>query len=172
MRRLLGRAILRNTNWRACGVTPSNEQRGQRLQILDDNIGSRYCVVANFHIMVRQADRTIDISPFRGSLVFSAACQHPVFVNPTFSSLDLYRVGTARNHGTRIFLSWKEPNFLCDVSVLVAEIIKNQLKFLFGRSWPDSWGPNILSLVHNNVYGFHFLQSGKFLNRFHLATPP
>ena len=49
---------------------------------------------------------------------------------------------------------------LCDISFLITDAIKNQLKLLFGRTWPDSWGPHIISLVHDNVYGFHFFQSG------------
>jgi len=49
---------------------------------------------------------------------------------------------------------------LCDISILITDAIKNQLKFVFGRTWPDSWGPHIISLVHDNVYGFHFFQSG------------
>jgi membrane-associated phospholipid phosphatase len=49
---------------------------------------------------------------------------------------------------------------LCDISILITDAIKNQLKFVFGRTWPDSWGPHIISFVHDNVYGFHFFQSG------------
>jgi membrane-associated phospholipid phosphatase len=55
---------------------------------------------------------------------------------------------------------------LCDVSTLAALIIKNELKFAFGRTWPDSWGPGILSLVHDDVYGFHFFQPGQSFESF------
>jgi hypothetical protein len=48
---------------------------------------------------------------------------------------------------------------LCDISALAADAIKNQLKFVFGRTWPDSWDPQILSLIHDNVYGFNFFHS-------------
>ena len=60
----------------------------------------------------------------------------------------------------RQFSIFEQTILLCDISVLTTDAIKNQLKFVFGRTWPDSWGPQILSLVHDNVYGFHFFQSG------------
>jgi membrane-associated phospholipid phosphatase len=49
----------------------------------------------------------------------------------------------------------------CDISVLATIIIKDQLKFVFGRTWPDTWGPGIVSFVRDDVYGFHFFQFGK-----------
>ncbi len=55
---------------------------------------------------------------------------------------------------------------LCTVSVLAAESIKNQLKFVFGRTWPDSWAPKIMSLVRDNVYGFHFFHGGQSYESF------
>jgi membrane-associated phospholipid phosphatase len=55
---------------------------------------------------------------------------------------------------------------LCDISVLAADAIKNQLKYVFGRTWPDSWDPQILSLVHNNVYEFNFFHYGQSFESF------
>jgi membrane-associated phospholipid phosphatase len=48
----------------------------------------------------------------------------------------------------------------CDISVLGAEAIKNQLKYAFGRTWPDSWRPQVLSFIRDDVYGFHFFHRG------------
>jgi membrane-associated phospholipid phosphatase len=55
---------------------------------------------------------------------------------------------------------------LCGVSVLTSDVIKDGLKFVFGRSWPDSWDPNIVSLIHDNVYGFNFLHDGVIYGSF------
>jgi membrane-associated phospholipid phosphatase len=55
---------------------------------------------------------------------------------------------------------------LCDISVLAADALKNQLKYVFGRTWPDSWGPQILSLIHDNVYGFNFFHPGPSFESF------
>jgi membrane-associated phospholipid phosphatase len=52
------------------------------------------------------------------------------------------------------------------ISALATTVIKDQLKFAFGRTWPDTWGPGIVSLVRDNVYGFHFFQSGKSFESF------
>jgi membrane-associated phospholipid phosphatase len=52
------------------------------------------------------------------------------------------------------------------ISALATTVIKDQLKFAFGRTWPDTWGPGIVSLVRDNVYGFHFFESGKSFESF------
>ena len=96
-----------------------------------------------------------------GAHLFSAQLASTPFLSiPLIATLIFVALGLLAIMG-RTFSFLERAILLCDVSVLITEIIKNQLKFLFGRSWPDSWGPNILSLVHNNVYGFHFLQSGE-----------
>lgn len=48
----------------------------------------------------------------------------------------------------------------CGLSILVAEIIKDQLKFVFGRSWPTSVGHHRPSLIGDGTYGFHWLHAG------------
>jgi membrane-associated phospholipid phosphatase len=52
------------------------------------------------------------------------------------------------------------------ISSLATIIIKDQLKFAFGRTWPDTWGSGMVSFVRDNVYGFHFFQSGKSFESF------
>jgi membrane-associated phospholipid phosphatase len=55
---------------------------------------------------------------------------------------------------------------ICTVSTLATIIVKDQLKFAFGRTWPRSWGPAMVSFLHDNAYGFHFFQSGKSFESF------
>lgn len=55
---------------------------------------------------------------------------------------------------------------MCVISLLAADVIKDQLKFVFGRTWPDTWAPGIQSFLHDNVYGFHFFQSGRSFESF------
>ena len=50
--------------------------------------------------------------------------------------------------------------FLCSVSLLIAEPIKSQLKFVFGRTWPESWNQNNPSFIHDGIYGFHWFHGG------------
>jgi membrane-associated phospholipid phosphatase len=45
--------------------------------------------------------------------------------------------------------------FICSISVVIAETIKSQLKFVFGRTWPETWIQNNPSFIHDGIYGFN-----------------
>ena len=47
------------------------------------------------------------------------------------------------------------------IAVLVAVTIKESLKFLFGRTWPETWVNGNPSYIHDGVYGFSPLHGGK-----------
>ena len=49
---------------------------------------------------------------------------------------------------------------VASVSLIVAEATKNQLKYVFGRTWPDTWVRNNPSFIHDGVYGFNPLHGG------------
>jgi membrane-associated phospholipid phosphatase len=55
---------------------------------------------------------------------------------------------------------------LCTVSLLATEVIKSELKYVFGRTWPDSWAPGILSFIRDNQFGFHFFHGGRSFESF------
>jgi membrane-associated phospholipid phosphatase len=48
----------------------------------------------------------------------------------------------------------------CSVSLIVAEATKGQLKYIFGRTWPETFVNNNPSLISNNAYGFNFFHGG------------
>jgi membrane-associated phospholipid phosphatase len=50
---------------------------------------------------------------------------------------------------------------LCSVSLMVAETIKNELKFVFGRTWPETWYQNNPSFISDGVYGFNWFHGGQ-----------
>ncbi|HEY7298956.1 MAG TPA: phosphatase PAP2 family protein [Xanthobacteraceae bacterium] len=50
---------------------------------------------------------------------------------------------------------------LAAASLAVAEIIKDNLKYVFGRTWPETWVRNNPSFIHNGVYGFHPFHGGQ-----------
>lgn len=56
--------------------------------------------------------------------------------------------------------SWQMLTLLCSVSVTMTEATKNQLKFVFGRYWPDTWIHNNPSFLHDGAYGFNFFHGG------------
>jgi len=49
---------------------------------------------------------------------------------------------------------------LCGLSLAGAVAIKDQLKFAFGRTWPETWVQNNPSLIGNGVYGFNPFHGG------------
>lgn len=49
---------------------------------------------------------------------------------------------------------------VCSISLIMAEAIKNQLKFIFGRTWPDTWIQNNPSFLHDGAYGFNLFHGG------------
>jgi membrane-associated phospholipid phosphatase len=49
---------------------------------------------------------------------------------------------------------------LCSVSLVMAETIKSELKFVFGRTWPETWHQNNPSFIHDGIYGFNLFHGG------------
>jgi membrane-associated phospholipid phosphatase len=66
----------------------------------------------------------------------------------------------------RRFSKFETAVVVCTISTLATIVIKDQLKFVFGRTWPDTWTPGITSFVHDNVYGFYFFHAGKAFGSF------
>jgi membrane-associated phospholipid phosphatase len=71
-------------------------------------------------------------------------------------------------------LSWHQMNiFVCSLGVIFTEITKNILKFIFGRTWPETWVDNNPSFIRDGVYGFHFMHGGSAYQSFpsgHMAA--
>lgn len=49
---------------------------------------------------------------------------------------------------------------LC-IAVLITTVIKDELKFLFGRTWPETWVDRNPSWIHDGVYRFDPMHGGK-----------
>jgi membrane-associated phospholipid phosphatase len=51
--------------------------------------------------------------------------------------------------------------FAAAVNLLITLVLKDHLKFVFGRYWPDTWlHPPNPSLLRDGAYGFHLFHSG------------
>jgi membrane-associated phospholipid phosphatase len=50
--------------------------------------------------------------------------------------------------------------FLAAISLLLASAIKDQLKYAFGHTWPDTWINNNPSYIKDGVYGFFPFHGG------------
>jgi membrane-associated phospholipid phosphatase len=55
----------------------------------------------------------------------------------------------------------------CGVSLIVASWVKDQLKYAFGRTWPETWTkPPNPSLIGDNVFGFNPFHGGQAYSSF------
>ena len=62
---------------------------------------------------------------------------------------------------------------LCSFSLIIAETIKSELKFVFSRTWPETWRQNNPSFIHDGVYGFNWFHGGDAYQSFpsgHIAA--
>jgi len=100
-----------------------------------------------------------------GREVSSSAASSSIVSIPLLSALVFVVCGISAMFG-RQFSKLETAILLCDISILATNPIKNGLKFAFGRTWPDSWGPDIHSFIRDNVYGFHFFESGPSFESF------
>ena len=89
----------------------------------------------------------------------------PILSIALVTSAVFFICGLAAIMGRR-FSKIETAVLLCDISVLAVYAAKNELKFYFGRTWPDSWGPEIASFIRDNAYGFHFFHSSKSFESF------
>lgn len=55
---------------------------------------------------------------------------------------------------------WQAVLLLTGVTLAVAETIKDELKFAFGRTWPETWINNNPSLIDTGAYGFNPFHGG------------
>jgi membrane-associated phospholipid phosphatase len=78
----------------------------------------------------------------------------------TFVVFGLRALMTARWH------KWQAVLLLCGITLAVAETIKDELKFAFGRTWPETWINNNPSLIGNGTYGFNPFHGGSGYNSF------
>lgn len=93
--------------------------------------------------------------------------QSPIFAELTYlpeplvpmSLLALFALGLWALVGQPLYKPHRVV-LLCSVSLIVAESFKNELKFIFGRTWPETWINGNPSLIQDGVYGFNFFHGG------------
>jgi membrane-associated phospholipid phosphatase len=88
-----------------------------------------------------------------------------IFSIPLMTAIVFVICGLVAIMGRR-FSKFETAVVVCTISTLATIVIKDQLKFVFGRTWPDTWTPGITSFVHDNVYGFNFFHAGKAFGSF------
>lgn len=56
---------------------------------------------------------------------------------------------------------WTRTLITCCLAVIVSLVMKEQLKFVFGRTWPESWDSGAPSWIGTGDYGFHPFHGGQ-----------
>ena len=56
--------------------------------------------------------------------------------------------------------------FLASLSLVASSAIKDQLKIVFGRTWPDTWTHNNPSFIRDGAFGFHPFSMGSWYKSF------
>jgi membrane-associated phospholipid phosphatase len=130
-------------------------------------LGSLLLVALLALISVRWVDRPVAtwVHDIFGSPHFGRTVSSPGLSIPLLSAILFVIYGFAAILG-RCFSKPETAALMCTVSLLATEVIKSQLKFVFGRTWPDSWAPGVLSFIHDNQFGFHFFHGGRSFGSF------
>jgi membrane-associated phospholipid phosphatase len=76
------------------------------------------------------------------------------------ASIGLAAIATAAVFGWRPGPVGRTIVALC-IAVLVATVLKEELKFLFGRTWPETWIANNPSWIKDGIYRFEPLHGGR-----------
>ena len=104
----------------------------------------------------------------RPASTWAHALMHPAFfvglthlVDPVLPAalIGLVAAGIAAACGWRPQACGKTL-IACGLAAVIAVVIKEQLKFVFGRTWPETWIGNP-SWIGNGAYGFHFFHGGE-----------
>jgi membrane-associated phospholipid phosphatase len=69
-------------------------------------------------------------------------------------------LGGLMNHVGCSIPRWVEAALISSTSLIVARAVKDQLKLLFGRTWPETWVNNNPSLINDGAFGFNPLHGG------------
>jgi hypothetical protein len=60
----------------------------------------------------------------------------------------------------RPFSRFQSVALICSIGFISTSLINSQLKYAFGRTWPDTWVENNPSLIQNGAFGFHPFHGG------------
>ena len=122
-----------------------------------------YDIFQGRHISTQVADQIVSV-PLVSAIGFVTLADQNVSV-ALISAIGFIICGLVAIMGRR-FSKLESVVAICVMSTLATIVIKDQLKFAFGRTWPDMWAPGAVSFLRDHVHGFYFFQSGKSFGSF------
>jgi membrane-associated phospholipid phosphatase len=84
---------------------------------------------------------------------------------PPIAIVIIVALGLLSLAGRRLSRVW-EAALLCSLSLIVARAAKDQLKYTFGRTWPETWVNNNPSLIRDGSFGFNPFHGGSGFESF------
>jgi membrane-associated phospholipid phosphatase len=84
---------------------------------------------------------------------------------PPIAIAAIFVLGLWRLSG-RAFGYSAEAILITSVSLVAARAAKDQLKLVFGRTWPETWTNNNPSLIKDGAFGFHPFHGGSGFESF------
>lgn len=60
----------------------------------------------------------------------------------------------------RPLANFHTATLICSISLIMAEATKDKLKYVFGRTWPETWVQNNSSFIRDGAYGFNLFHGG------------
>jgi membrane-associated phospholipid phosphatase len=97
------------------------------------------------------------VHQFHGIETLAPVTHLPIWVVPS-AILLFAALAVATAFGYRNSLA--EFALCCGTALIGGAVIKDQLKFLFGRAWPETWINGNRSFVADGIYGFWPLHGG------------
>jgi membrane-associated phospholipid phosphatase len=78
---------------------------------------------------------------------------------PPLIAIGLAGTGVAALAGQRS-ARWSRVVLACCLAAAVSIVLKDQLKYAFGRTWPETWIGNNPSWIQNGIFGFQPFHGG------------
>ena len=131
--------------------------RGKRFAIACGLTG--FAVVTSYLFVDRPLSLSMhaEFSQFRNAFMLLTLVPEPF---PVIAVLILVALGVRSLRGWPLSRPLAVA-LLWSISLLVTVVINRQLKFAFGRSWPETWVNNNPSFIRDGVYGFNPFHGGQ-----------
>lgn len=115
------------------------------------------CIFAAYFFIDRPLADFIHQQDWRAHLAFLRVIVEWPFLATGIAPFLLLIMLCCKGHQTQA-PKWQRLLIVLSISVLFAFVLKNELKWVFSRYWPETWINNNPSWIQNHAYGFRWFQ--------------